>query len=1714
MNDINVAQLNVDGETQLNFSEPNLQAEDGQSLNFELRVSFMAEVTDQEQLNLTISIVSVEDEGSSELIAGDVGRPNSPIANHENTIHVQATEFNLIESSAFHSPEEPFAIIAEVIDALENRDTNRGFSLTLLQGDGILSAPEGLVLPSSAPLAQWNSLIYSEKGQTTIRLSTGDALVYVDIPIFFTDRLGYFGFEGASGTNTTFPPDDTIEGLEISDISRSAGLTAASASGAFNSSAWPVNEAPADQYYEIIMTAEEGLNFHLFSLKIDEQRSDTGPRNFIIKTSLDNFSQPIDGIKETSLVFKTHEFNVGGTFENLETLTIRIYGYNATAGTGTWRIDNIRFYGEIEDLRPPEFNDSYPQKFISYNDGFELIFNSNKAATLFYGIYAENSDSPDMNTILDGANGDFITYGQLEILQRNEDVHYRIQGLEAATNYDAYFVLQDAYANNSEVYAISNLASSDQDALAILSTEFEAPLTISSLTVTEAQALEIMEWQLVDGGGNDQSFTALSQITFEPGTSNTTNWTNTLAGALLKNEAGNTIATGEISNQSIVFQFDSAALHIAHGNQIAIKLAIWLGEGQLQQDDVFQFELTGIETFDFGTQAANPLPVISSHELGVEIVGTQLAFATEPSTITPGEDFSVSVHITDIYGNIAATESVEISLALHLGDGNLSSVSGLSQNAQSGLAAWTDLRYSTSGYLQLIAEADGFASAFSTTITAGAVTDMVVAGHQLISGNLMVPGNLHIPSGSVLELTEGAQLQVMGNIICDGELISSVAILELNGSAIQNITGSGSIQLYNWHINNTMAINNEGQIVLKGRLTMSDNSLLNTNGSTSQGTLTLWADESHQGSIGVLSQENMITGNVSLQKYIPHGPAGWRLLSTPIKNQQIQYWTDYIRIQGLSGSFPNAAPQAFFYSEPKGTNGANGADGWEPIRQSEFELSGKGINMYLYNSHFKDGGIKLENTGEIHQGSVQVDLSTTASAFAGGGWNLVSNPYPSAIDWDSEAIVKTNINDALYIYNATEGSYATYINGLSTNGGSQHIAIGQSFFVKALPSGGSLTFQENSKSTASVNIRRESQHNPVTLSLWHNGKKTDESVLSINDAASESFDMDMEAIKMRGSKPEVAIRGNIGEWQSIRTVPADKTIQQFSVGFAPVLAGNYQLQMSDSPASFPYQHLKLIDHQTKRLFDPGTQAKFTVDANTGRSMRSERFEILLYNDLLCKTPELIVAENQEVQFPLHLPLHATVASVTVMLHWDSDVLSLNQIDIPEQAGFFAHSHVKDNGLEITLKAKGNVPVNLLLDTLANLRFSVNASNIDKYTQIRLNTQKSHLGLNEDIKLDISGQFGKIDLQPKRHISGMLQTPSGQSMPGAQISLEETWNVEVDSTGAFSLHPEWRETYQMRGYFTDEIRKSIDLHDLELLKKIMVKNDMDRDTYISKAADVNNDDKVDGQDLALLRDILLQKMTGNINWHIEDVSIDDISDSVKLIGIKPGDLNFSWPGVKGENTSDFMNVDYTFSKLGDDWQLEIRSTEKYDALLLHFESKGGLRFDVSEMDFEGSLLNSNLKDNRLSLLIENNGSKDAGEKTIARMMVKSDAEKMPKIEQSQVQTSWAINGENIYNVRLQWKEIDNQATSLDQISIFPNPFHDHFNVDLKKVPAQKISIRIMDTWGRIIYENDIEKFKNSNSMIQSVAAPHLPAGMYVVELRNENSTKRMKLVKHE
>ena len=98
-------------------------------------------------------------------------------------------------------------------------------------------------------------------------------------------------------------------------------------------------------------------------------------------------------------------------------------------------------------------------------------------------------------------------------------------------------------------------------------------------------------------------------------------------------------------------------------------------------------------------------------------------------------------------------------------------------------------------------------------------------------------------------------------------------------------------------------------------------------------------------------------------------------------------------------------------------------------------------------------------TGALNDGAISPALTYTLAGSS--GWNLVGNPYPSAIDWDMVSSM-TGLDNAVYVWDNANQNYKEWVAGVGdlTDG---IIPAMQGFFVKANAASPTLTFQNSQR---------------------------------------------------------------------------------------------------------------------------------------------------------------------------------------------------------------------------------------------------------------------------------------------------------------------------------------------------------------------------------------------------------------------------------------------------------------------------------------------------------------------------------------------------------------------------------------------------------------------------------------------------------------------------
>lgn len=263
-----------------------------------------------------------------------------------------------------------------------------------------------------------------------------------------------------------------------------------------------------------------------------------------------------------------------------------------------------------------------------------------------------------------------------------------------------------------------------------------------------------------------------------------------------------------------------------------------------------------------------------------------------------------------------------------------------------------------------------------------------------------------------------------------------------SGIANQPIVTSANNSIKKLTINSGASL----EIAAAGALTATENI-------TNNGTLTIKSDASNNGSL-ILEGTYSGTSNISYERYVSDG---WHLLSSPVSNQNISEFKNLVAtnanrfaIATHNNSLANNRYE--YYTNNTGTNDIDAAGNF---------VKGQGYSVRkLTAGTFQFTGIP--NTDDISISIVDNSVSI------GNKWNLVGNPFTSAIALNVDADATNNFltvnaskldpaRVAVYQWNTITSSY-DIIN--QATGSAKYAASGQGFFVEAINDGETLIFSE------------------------------------------------------------------------------------------------------------------------------------------------------------------------------------------------------------------------------------------------------------------------------------------------------------------------------------------------------------------------------------------------------------------------------------------------------------------------------------------------------------------------------------------------------------------------------------------------------------------------------------------------------------------------------
>jgi PKD repeat protein len=329
--------------------------------------------------------------------------------------------------------------------------------------------------------------------------------------------------------------------------------------------------------------------------------------------------------------------------------------------------------------------------------------------------------------------------------------------------------------------------------------------------------------------------------------------------------------------------------------------------------------------------------------------------------------------------------------------------------------------------------------------------------------------------------------------------------------------------------------------------------------------------------------------------------------------------------------------------------------------------------------------------GPLNNGPKSIGVTAQYPGPANIGFNLVGNPYPSALDWDAPGWDKTNIDNTIYFYEGNGlGGYGNYryyvgaggtIPGIGTEVSSGIIPPMQGFFVKA-SANSTLSVSNSARVHSSQAFYKESPSNelPVLRLVTEdvNGLN-DETIIRFYEAATHEHDSDYDAFKLFGwMVPQLYSITPEQSEIAINTLPSYENGMIVPLGLQPQEEGIYSLALAQFENFETGTDIYLEDLLTgdiQKISDMSTYS-FISDPDQEPNRFLLHFEKDMVDANAASGPNInIYAFDKRVY--IHLPQNADQAIVNIFNMMGQNVQSqnisgqnVNHIGVRSPSGFY------------------------------------------------------------------------------------------------------------------------------------------------------------------------------------------------------------------------------------------------------------------------------------------------------------------------------------------------------------------------------------------------------------------------------------------------------------
>ena len=455
-----------------------------------------------------------------------------------------------------------------------------------------------------------------------------------------------------------------------------------------------------------------------------------------------------------------------------------------------------------------------------------------------------------------------------------------------------------------------------------------------------------------------------------------------------------------------------------------------------------------------------------------------------------------------------------------------------------------------------------------------------------------------------------------GNIVLKGDMVNNGSQSNANNTIIfagaAQALGGTSPVLFN---NLTVASGSTTTITTAGQTL---NGILLSNGTLNAGgNITLLSTVTGTALVDGLGTGS-VKGNITMQRYLTSA-FGYRYISSPFQSATVSELSDDM---DLLAAFPS------FYRYDQ----SRVSSSWVSYVNPAGILNP--LQGYIVNFGNTSFPVTADITGVVNNGSLTVNLFNNNNVYS-KGFNLVGNPYPSAIDWNAPSgWTKTNIDNSVYYFNADAsnqyaGMYSSYLNNISSDGlASGIIPSMQGFFVHVSngvwPVAGTLALNNdvrvNDMSHSFAKSGQSTSPPPyirITAGYSDDALSYDPLCVYFDLEATYNFDGQYDAYKLFNTDTKVTnfySFANDASRLSINAMPlSDTGLCNVRLGLKTERNGNVIFSLKDIIGDFNYSNIFITDVSTGITQDLLYNKEYKVNLAAGDYQN--RFFLNLSNTL-------------------------------------------------------------------------------------------------------------------------------------------------------------------------------------------------------------------------------------------------------------------------------------------------------------------------------------------------------------------------------------------------------------------------------------------------------------------------------------------------------------------